>query len=484
MIATALALLLGAADPCAPVRAPSTSDPAAAALYREAGDAEAARGAPAVAAVAYRKAASLDANDQASRSALRGICRELAGGEDAFAAGKDHLERGDFRAAAQAFDRARLAGDRSAALLEGVSQYRLGDDGAAEASLREAEQAPEHREMALLYLGLLSLRAGQPVRAAELFDSAASDASLATMAGNLARLARRDGRLVLSVALQSGLDSNVTLAPRSSGSTSGGSGGMMGGSTGLGGFMGSGDGLYDIAAGALWRPTGPEGPYLRASGALHRYFRQDGYDLATLDATGGWQLAGEGKGLLGEVGYRGQRFGSSPYLQSGRAAATGWLSTGNLTWSATWSGALQRYATAFDAFSGTLQRLEGRAAWTFGSQSWLALAYGTTWNAARTSIASTFDHGPRLELRVVVGPRHRAGLDAAISWRRYGAFDSALGAREATTFLDGSVFVEMDLADRWTARLAIDGRTTNSNVAASGYTRVVPVAGLVYVFGM
>jgi hypothetical protein len=252
----------------------------------------------------------------------------------------------------------------------------------------------------------------------------------------------------------------------------------------MGGLMADGDGLYDVAAAALWRPSGADGPFLRAGGALHRYFRQDGYDLATLEAAGGWQLAGGGKGLVGEVGYRGQRFGASPYLQAGRAAATGWLASGDLVWSATWSGALQRYAAAFDAFSGTLQRLEGRAAWTFGPESWLALAYGAGWNSARTGIVSYLDQGPRLELRVALGPRQRLGLDAAFTWRRYGAFDSALGARQATTFLDGSAFLEWDLANRWTARLAVDGRSADSNVAASSYTRLVPVVGLVYAFGM
>ena len=38
------------------------------------------------------------------------------------------------------------------------------------------------------------------------------------------------------------------------------------------------------AAAALWRPEGPVGPYLRAAGALHRYFQEEAFNLATIDA--------------------------------------------------------------------------------------------------------------------------------------------------------------------------------------------------------
>lgn len=479
MIATVFALALAAADPCAPVPSPAASDPATATLYREAGDAEVERGSSGTAAIAYARAAALDGGDAASRAALMRLCADQAAGPDAFQEGRQRMDAGDLRGAAASFERARLSGDRSAALLEGVCRYRLGDDVEAEAALRDAEQAEAHRDVARFYLGLLALRGGQSARAAELFDSARSNPSLTTMAGTLARMAHRDGRLVLSLSLQSGVDSNVSLAPK--GATSSTGGGTPGG--GALGMM-NGDGLYDVSAAVLWRPEGPVGPYLRAGGALHRYFEEGAYDLATIEAGAGWQLSKQGRGLLGDVAYRNQRFGSAPYLQAGRATASGWANTGDVTWSVTWSGALQRYAAAFDAFSGPLHRLELKAAWVLGPRSWVALAYGGAWDDARTGIASYLDHGPRLELRAVLSPRWRAGLDAALTWRRYQAFDTALGARQASAFLDGSAFVEYDLANNWTARLSLDGRNATSNVAASEYAKLVPMAGLVYVFGM
>jgi hypothetical protein len=280
------------------------------------------------------------------------------------------------------------------------------------------------------------------------------------------------------VSLLSGLDSNVPLAPK--GASSGSGGGMMGGSAG----MMNGDGLYDLGGAALWRPLGPVGPYLRAAGALHRYFRQEGFDLGTVDTGGGWQLAGAGRGLLAELAYRNQRFGSSPYLQAGRATASGWIATGSLTWSATYQASRERYANAFDAFTGTLQRVEAKAAWTFAPQSWIAIAYGMAHDAARADVASYLDHGPRLEVRAALSPNWRAGVDTGVTLRRYVAFDPALGVRQTRTFLDGAAWMEFDLANSWMARLSAEGRNAGSNVPGAEYAKLVPMVGLVYVTGM
>jgi tetratricopeptide (TPR) repeat protein len=479
MIVALVALALGAVDPCAPVPAPATSDPDTAALYRETGDAEAARGALDTAAVAYAAAAALDAGDSASRAALRRVCAATKPGPDPFQEGYRLMQAGDLRGAASAFERGRLAGDHAAALLEGVCRFRLGGDPEAEVALRDAEQSLEHRDLARYFLGLVALRRGESSRAAELLDAAATDPSLTALAAPAARLARRDGRLVVSVSLVSGLDSNVPLAPRSAAPSAGA--GMMGGGSPT---MMNGDGLYDLGGAALWRPLGAVGPYLRAAGALHRYFRQAGYDLGTVDAGGGWQRAGVDRGFLAELAYRNQRFGASPYLQEGRATLSGWLATGPMTWSGTYQAALDRYTSAFEPFSGTVQRLEGRAAWSFGPQRWIAATYAVALDSARASVASYLDQGPRLELRTALSSTWRAGLDAGVTWRRHGAFDASLGVRERRTFLDGAGFLEVDLANSWVARLSVEGREAASNVPAAEYEKLVPMLGLVYVIGM
>jgi hypothetical protein len=483
MIAALLALALGAVDPCAPIAAPAASDPDTAALYRETGDAEASRGALDTAAVAYAAAAALDAGDAGSRAALQRICASTKPHPDAFQEGYRLMQAGELPSAAAAFQRGRLAGDRAAALLEGLCWYRLGADSEAELALHDAEQDPSHRDLARYYLGLVALRRGESSRAAELLDAASANPTLTALAAPSARLAHRDGRLVLSVSVLSGLDSNVPLAPKGATSSSGGGsgGGMMGGGSSS---MMNGDGLYDLGAGALWRPTGPSGPYLRGAGALHRYFRQDGYDLGTVDAGAGWQHLGAARGLLAELAYRNQRYGSSPYLQAGRATLSGWLATSSVTWSGTYQGSLERYAPSFDPFSGTVQRLEARAAWNLGPQRWVAASYAVAFDAARAEVASYVDHGPRLELRAALSPAWRAGLDVAVTWRRQGAFDPTLGVRERRTFLDGAGFLEADLANNWVARISVEVRDATSNVPAAEYEQLVPMLGLVYVMGL
>jgi hypothetical protein len=114
----------------------------------------------------------------------------------------------------------------------------------------------------------------------------------------------------------------------------------------------------------------------------------------------------------------------------------------------------------------------------------VALAYGGGFDAARSGIAAYVEHGPRLELRGVLASRWRAGLDLAFTWRTYREFDATLGVRQTATFLDGSAFLEADLATRWTARLSLDGRNATSNVPAAEYAKLVPMVGLIYVYGM
>ena len=149
MTGAILALILGAADPCAPVVPAATPAPAEAAVYRAVGDQERAAGSADAAAVAYRDAAALDPADAASRKALQALCRQPAARADPFEAGLRRMEAHDWRAAAESFGEARRAtGDRSAALLEGICRYNLGEDAEAAPLLRTAEGRPEHRDLA------------------------------------------------------------------------------------------------------------------------------------------------------------------------------------------------------------------------------------------------------------------------------------------------------------------------------------------------
>lgn len=486
MITALLSLVLAAQDPCAPVDPVASPDPQAATLYRRAGDAERIAGSRGTATVAYREAAALDPADAASRQALRSLCAEggQSDAQDAFTEGQRRMSAGDLKVAAESFAVARRSGDRSAALLEGVCRYRLGEDAAAEAAFKDAEGAPEHQELAQFYLGLLALRAGRSAQAASLFDASAANQGLAAMAATLSRLAQRDGPLVIGFEARAGADTNVSLASHSGGTGSTGAG-MMGGSSmgGSGAFM-NGDGLYDLALSALWRPLGPSGPYLRGIGSVRRYLQQDGYDLAVGEAAAGWQWARAGHGLLGEYAFGDQRFGSSPYLLAHRLLGSGWVTTGDWTWSAVYFARLEDYAPAYQPFSGTLQRAEVKAAWTLLPQAWAALRYGFTHDAAHASVASYDEQGPRAELHAVFTPTFRAGLEAGLAWRQYAAFDSTLALKRADTTLDGTLLLEWDVGTAWTLRAALEGREVRSNAPSASYSKLVPTVGIAWTKGL
>ncbi len=463
MIAAIVAsVALGAADPCQPVEPAATADPVAASAYRTVGDGEAARGARDTAILAYRRAAALDPKDRASRAALERSC--AAGARlDPFQDGIAKMDAGDLRGALADFRAARAGNDDpTIALLEGICHYELGEDAAAAPLLRAAQQSPDDADLANLYLGLVALREGASSTAAALFDAASASVGLAPMASDLARLARSEGRWALTLFAASGFDSNVNLAP-------------PGGAPAR-----QADGLYALGATGLLRPWGPDGPYLRAQGLLNQQFRLGGYDVASGDLASGWQLrAGRWSGFA-EYDFAYRTFGGSPFLSSHRLLASASTALGDVTLRASWFARFESYADGFSPFSGTVQAGEARTSFAIGSRARLALAYGVAHDAAQMSILSYLEHGPRAELRIATARRVRLGLDVAATFRGYDVFDATLGAQRADAYLDAGVIAEWDLATRWTAHLAIRGRSAISNVSGFEYTKVVPTIGLAY----
>ncbi len=467
MIATILtALALAAADPCAPVEPGGASDPSAAAAYRAVAEAEAeaAAGSRDTAILAYRQAAALDPADGASRAAL---ARHCSAGPlpDPFQDGLVKMDAGDLRGAIADFRAARgRTDDPSVALLEGICHYELGEGREAEPLLRTAERSPEDADLARFYLGLLALREGASSRAAALFDAASASAAIAPVASDLARLARTQGPWALTLVAASGFDSNVTLAPPGAPPSR------------------ASDGLYALGATGLLRPWGPDGPYLRAQGLLDRQFRLDAYDVAGGDLAGGWQFQGARWSGIAEYDFSYRTFGGSPFLSSHRLLASAWTLVGDVTLGASTLARFESYDDGFSPFSGTVQAAEVRASFAIGARTRLALAYGVARDAARLSILSYLEHGPRAELRIATARGVRLGADVAATFRGYDVFDPTLGARRLDTVLDAAALAEWDLSPRWTVQLALRGRRALSNVGGFEYAKVVPTFGLAYTF--
>ncbi len=465
MIAILASMLVAAVDPCAPVQPAAVRDPGGAAAYRKVGDAERSAGSPETAAMAYRSALARDPSDAASRRALHELCREAGG---AFQRGIARMDAGDLRGAIAAFREARAQSpDPSAALVQGVCHYELGEDGEARAALREAASAPAHREAAQFYLGLIALRDGDSGEAARLLDSAAANPGFAPAASDLARLARRSGKLVFSLLAESGWDSNTQLAP--------------GGTP----ISTSSDGSLGATATGLYRPRGESGPYLRATGLYRGQARFSDLDFGGVSGAAGWQLGHADRGLLGEYNYDYRLLGGSSFLSAHRLLAGGWVPAGPLTLGASYFARFESYPAALYApFSGTLHRAEGTVALRLGRSGRLALGYHLARDGVERSELSWTEHGPGAELRVALAPRLRLGINAAVSLRDYDAVDPSLNLKRSDKYLDAVALMEWDVGARFTVRFSLDGRKAFSNAAAFDYVRIAPTLGIAYIIGM
>lgn len=467
-LALVAALALGAApDPCAPPpSAGAAPDAAAAAEYREVGDSERRAGSRDTATAAYRAALARDPADAHSRRALDEICAEERR-DGAYERGVRLMDGGDRRGAVAEFERARAGGkDASAALLEGICLYELGEDVRADGLLRQAEQDPEHRETARFFRGLVALREGHGTRAASLLEASAADRTLGPVALDLARAARREGRLVLSVVSESGWDSNVDLTPS--------------------GAPQSSDGSFGVMASTRFAPAGDTGPYLRATGLYREQFRYDALDMAGGSAAAGLQ-AGRGRHFLaGEAGYDYRSLGGSPYLSaprllgSGRLGFDGGASVG-ATYYARWELFLPR---AYEAYSGLRHFGEVDLTWRIARRSTATVAWQVGRDVARDPTLSWWETGPRAAVRLALSRDVRVGADVSWAARQYDEPYPALGKARSDRVLDGSASLDWDLADRWTLRGSLGGRHALSNVSAYAYGKIVPTLGIAYTTGI
>lgn len=458
--AGALALLLGAVDPCEAVAEASVSDPVTAAAYRAVGDEQAAAGARGAAAAAYARAAALDPRDGASRAALRGLCDE--GRRDPATAALARMDAGDLRAAVAILSAARgRDADPSLTLLEGICRYELGDDAGAEPLLRAAER-DEDADVARLYLGLLALRAGERGRAATFLEAASASDALSATAWDLLRAARGEAPWSLTVFAESGWDSNVPLAPPSTVTSD------------------DADALYGLGLAGVLRPLGVRGPYLRALGVLTRQVALGAYDVAAALGAAGWALRAGRWSAAAEYELAWRTFGGEPLLSSHQVLATVSAALGRATVGATAFGRRESFADAFDPFSGTVLGAELRGDLLLGARVRVGAAWDVARDAAELAELSWLEHGPRAELVVAASRRVRLVTVAAATFRRYDAYDAALGATREDVYLDGEARVEWDASRGWSARLGARGRRALSSVSTLEHEKVVPTVGLAY----
>jgi tetratricopeptide (TPR) repeat protein len=478
-----------AADPCAfdsnsASQAPTGHDAEAAALYRQIGDEEREAGDSAAATFAYREALRRSPRDQRARSALARLCvdaRRTRGANSAADTAADSLglrfdeglrlmERGDRKGAIAAFEAVRSStSDPSAALLEGICEYERGHDRRARTLLLEAKMEPEIAGTAQFFLGIIALRAGDSAEASSLLASArALDPRLATNASDVLRLARRDGRLVLSAFTEGGFDSNVELTP--DGTITGG---------------GSADG-YGLAAIALFaRPYGISGPYFRANAQYREQARITAYNLADVAGALGVRASRDGGSVVAEYAYDFIALGQSPFLSAHRLLGGGRLPLGAFSFAATYFARFESFLSAgISGYSGLRHDVEAQSDWRPGRRSTVLVGYHLGRDATKDAALGYLEHGPLAGFRLGLDRPIRFGVEGRLTLRRYGAVDPDLGVERADRYVDGAVSGELDLSEHWTVRIVGTARRALSNIADFQYTKVTASVGLVYAVGV
>jgi tetratricopeptide (TPR) repeat protein len=455
-------------------------DVAGAAVYRAVGDDESKAGHADAARVAYREALRRDPHDAGARAALATLCQaerepsaprpELVSGgaSERFDEGLALMKRGDRTGAIAAFEAARAQGDDpGAALLQGICEYERGEDERARPLLEEARNAPSLAGTATLFLGLIALREDQNRLASSLFDAASSDPRLAATASGLARLARRDGRVVASALAEGGYDSNVSLAP-----------------DGTPTQTGAGDGYAAAVAGLFLRPFGTTGPYARLTGQYRKQAQITSYDLGDAGGAIGGQLGGGGRYLAAEYGYDFLTLGGAPYLSAHRLLATGRAATGRVALDGTYAARFESFLTSGTAqYSGLRHDADLAAECLPSATTIIGLGYHVGADGTQSPSLSYLEHGPLALLRLGVGRQIRLVTEARVTFRRYDAMDPDLGAR-ADRYLDGALAWELDTSDHWTVRVTATGRRATSNVPDLQYTKLTAGLGLVYTAGV
>lgn len=473
------------ADPCAfdsrgtgeMIAAPNS---AAATAYREVGDEERRAGHDETAAFAYREALRRSPRDARARSALAVLCadrrrraattKEVADASRRFDEGLRLMKSGNRSGAITAFESVRSStGDRSAVLLEGICEYELGNDQRSRSLLLEAQAEPEIAGTALFFLGLIALRQGDGSGASALVASAAAiDTRLGADAADVLRLARRDGRFVLSAVTEGGVDSNVELTPDGTATSSG-----------------RADGYGTGAVAVLARPYGVFGPYLRVAGQYRQQLRITSYNLGDVSAAVGARGGRDRRYAVAEYAYDFLVLGQTAFLSAHKLLGAGRLAFGAFSVAGAYFARFESFLRAgTGGYSGLRHDGEAQIEWRPDRRVNLLFGYRVGRDATTDSALSYWEHGPSAAFRLNLDGPFRLGGEGRLTVRQYDTVDPPLAVERADRYLDCAILGEIDVSARWMVRLSTTARRALSNVADFQYTKVTGSIGLIYAAGV
>lgn len=462
MMALILVALVATQDPCAAVVSAPRTDRAAALVYQRLGDAQLASSDREAAAYAFRRAVELDPADDHSRFALLSLCR-AAGEADYFQSALHQLEGGHRVEAIEILRRGQeQQPDANAALVEGIALYEFGRDDEARRALGRATADPTLSGAANLFLGLIAAHAEREEDARALLQAASvsTDPHIRESARAAVGALPRSAWLAVDATAGAGHDSNPGLSP---------SGNPLQG--------GDWDNFAAAAVSGKWAPLTPSTPFVLLGGSFREQFVLAAFDLADLNAGGGWQWKTSSLLLRAQYLFDWMAQGGEGYVRTHRGSALAWWATGRLSFSA-------GYSLRNDAFIPT--DLTGFSGWRHDADLSAAIdldpvTISVGYSLARTDAAaatwSFTEHGPLLLATFRAAPSLSFGFDGAVQVRTY---DEPVGAPQMDVAIRAGLNATWWLLDSFGLRLSAAYWRNISNIPDFTTTRMIAALDLLY----
>jgi hypothetical protein len=418
-----------------------------AARYHAVGVAELAEGAEDTAAVAFARALALDPGLGEARLQLDRICRQRA-------------------------DRKGAAQDRQAreTFAEGLALYRRGHDDEALAKLAQAAQSPALRGPASLYRAMLALRQGDHPEARRALAIAGTDPAVAEGVDALRPRVARGGRVVLSLGLEGGYDSNAELAPETPpvGST----------------LAPRGDGRYTLSGGASGRPLGDLDLVIQQNLLYRDQLEVDSLDLlassTSIAARGprSWWLVPLALGGLDYLALGGESYLVAPRFALEGAARLGQTFQLAPGYHVRHRGYQVARARPFDGV------VHGGGLAVRADAGWLRaqVSYDGALEGAAEPLFHATVHGPAIELAIGRGVL-RLLVQASLRRRVFGGIDPNVGFARKDWELTADGRLELEVSDRVDCHVGSGLLRNASSVVDFEFTRITAQLGCGASFG-
>lgn len=401
-----------------------------------------------------------------------------AAGSDAFRAGVEAAQAGEYRDAVEHFEAARRAGVDTSALHFnlGVALYRLGEIERARASFRRAYRAGDMAAPAAYNLGRIAREQGEIAAARRWFGRAVERAQTATVGARARRalgdlgVAARDSLGLVRLGV--GYDSNVQLAPEETADVSRESdlfaSAQVYGRRGVGG-----------------------GAYLYGGGYTEQYIDEDDFSLLSLTGGAGWRGSGDTRPDA-RVGIRHTRFGGDAFqdtvsARTGVARRLGRASVRAGIRAQSYNGASGFGSLDGDGLGASVEweYADAGGLWSVGAEAEQidradAERNGDFFSLSYSAVALEVRRSQRLE--------GRARLEVGAEWKGYRYDDAEVRQGEPPLERRDEDRVELTLGYeqplgngwQWNARLEVTERA--SNIDEFDYTRVRPTFGVERLF--